>query len=480
MMENKVDFSFDQAFSFNLIIGVIVLVTGVTCIGVWLEEYWIALLIPLCLTATYLISFHLKILFRLLFFTIPLSMELELPGGFSTDFPGEPILWLLFISVVFLIAIKGIPKQSINIISAFLYVHWTWIVVVSLFALIPFISFKYSLAKIWYILPFYLLPFFLFKDPGEIRSIFKFFITGLLLASVYFFINHYLLDLTYMDRTNAGKPIWRNHVNYACTLIISMPMLWYLWKTSRHPDRWIYIFLTGLFLFFSYFAFARISYICIAAVIIYYFILKLKLTRSAIAITLMSTGVLVVFLAKNNTYLSLAPHYDKAIMQLDFDRKISATTTGEDISTMERLHRWVAGSNMITARPLLGFGPGNYYSAYRPYSVYSFETYVSDNPERSGIHNYYLMVLVEQGIIGFLIFLSLITIALCKIERVYHKAKTNELKCLSLAVGCIIIMILSINAINDMIEVIKIGGIFFFILFLIVKSEDFEDLEIRE
>ena len=48
----------------------------------------------------------------------------------------------------------------------------------------------------------------------------------------------------------------------------------------------------------------------------------------------------------------------------------------------------------------------NFYPNYQARTVRSFTTYVSDNPERSGIHNYYLMTAVEQGIPGLLVYLD--------------------------------------------------------------------------
>jgi len=62
---------------------------------------------------------------------------------------------------------------------------------------------------------------------------------------------------------------------------------------------------------------------------------------------------------------------------------------------------------MAADRPLVGFGPGAFYESYVPYTLSSFQTYVSDNPEKSGIHNYYLMTSVEQGIPGLILFLIL-------------------------------------------------------------------------
>jgi O-antigen ligase len=55
----------------------------------------------------------------------------------------------------------------------------------------------------------------------------------------------------------------------------------------------------------------------------------------------------------------------------------------------------------------LGHGPGNFYPTYKKYTVTEFSTYLSDNDEKSTVHNYFLLLLVEQGIIGLAIFLAL-------------------------------------------------------------------------
>jgi O-antigen ligase len=87
---------------------------------------------------------------------------------------------------------------------------------------------------------------------------------------------------------------------------------------------------------------------------------------------------------------------------------------------MERVYRWVAAAYMIQDRPYSGFGPGNFYFNYQKYTVSSFKTYVSDNPERSGIHNYFLMVTVEQGVPGLVFFLLFCLLVIFKGQQVYH------------------------------------------------------------
>jgi O-antigen ligase len=144
-----------------------------------------------------------------------------------------------------------------------------------------------------------------------------------------------------------------------------------------------------------------------------------------------------------------------------FDNLVAATYKMEDISTMERLYRWVAGFQMFQERPITGFGPSNFYSNYKDYSVSSFQTYVSDNPEKSGIHNNYLMVLVEQGIPGLLIMLLLAFVPLLIGEKTYHLLKNTGAKHLLMAAILSFLAIDIFIIINDLLEADKIGPFFF-------------------
>ncbi|HNA42789.1 MAG TPA: O-antigen ligase family protein, partial [Saprospiraceae bacterium] len=123
-----------------------------------------------------------------------------------------------------------------------------------------------------------------------------------------------------------------------------------------------------------------------------------------------------------------------------------------------------------------GFGPGNFYFNYKSYTVSSFQTYVSRNPEKSGIHSYYLMTLVEQGIVGLSVFMLLIFYALAKAEVVYHSLKDRESRFFLLSGVMSFVVILSLLLINDMVETDKVGPFFFLSLVIITNM----DLKVQE
>jgi len=128
----------------------------------------------------------------------------------------------------------------------------------------------------------------------------------------------------------------------------------------------------------------------------------------------------------------------------------------------------------VKENPWMGFGPGNFPRFYKSYTVTNFVTYVSDNPENSGIHNYYFMVLVEQGLFGFLIFIALCFYVLAKGEQIYHQTRDPARKRIVMTAILATVIIDALLLMNDMIETDKVGT-FFFICMAILVNADLEN-----
>ena len=202
-----------------------------------------------------------------------------------------------------------------------------------------------------------------------------------------------------------------------------------------------------------------------------YILIKGRLMKVTICVALILAIVGVAYVTTNNKYLDYAPDYNKTITHKKFDSLIDATTKGEDISTMERVYRWVAGFHMVKEHPYLGFGPGNFYSFYKPYTVTSFTTYVSDNPEQSGVHSYFLMTAIEQGIVGLVIFILLCCYTLLLGERLYHQVSSTSQRTIVLMATLSLVIIDSILLINDMVETDKVGSFFFMSMAILVNID---------
>jgi len=87
------------------------------------------------------------------------------------------------------------------------------------------------------------------------------------------------------------------------------------------------------------------------------------------------------------------------------------------------------------------------------------------------VHNYFLLVLVEQGIIGFLLFTALVFLVLMQAQNLNYKAMSKADRNLVIATYISFVIILLNNLIGDLIEVDKIGGLFYFQIALIVMYD---------
>ena len=158
---------------------------------------------------------------------------------------------------------------------------------------------------------------------------------------------------------------------------------------------------------------------------------------------------------------------------------MKATVRNQDVSTAERFYRWVGGARMSLENPVTGFGPGSFYHYYQHYTVSAFTTYVSDNPEKSGVHNYFLMTLVEQGFVGLSIFLLLTFSIFYYGIRAYHKAKEHAVKLFVATILCSMVVIYVQLMLSDLIETIKIGGFFFINIALLVNQIIFIERSVK-
>lgn len=439
-----------------------------SCIGAAVFAEPFLALIPFAFLFGYLAIVNYKLLFFGFFALLPFSVEVTLPGGLGTDLPSEPLMWFFTVISLLLVVWKGkVLSQKIftNPMSLLLVMHLLWMFICTLMSTYPIISLKFFLAKIWYVVPFFFLPLIILKGEQDLEKLFRYFIYTSIIAVAYVMVNHAASGFSFADINFAVRPIFRNHVNYAAMLVLLVPFIWALAVTTKEKKFW---FVMLFFLIAVYFTYTRAAYGVIVLFVVMFFAIKWKLMKwlTPAAILVVAFGLQTMI--KGNAYLELAPQYEKTVSHTKFNNLIEATYKMEDISTMERLYRWVAGFQMVSEKPFFGFGPSTFYSNYQRHTVNSFQTYVSDNPEKSGIHNYYLMTLVEQGFIGLMILLLIILMPLFLAQKAYSQYKDVNagywIMAAALSYFGTAVMIL----INDLLEADKVGPVFFLSAAIIV------------
>lgn len=471
-MESVIKQILSPANNSRLLFSGLILLFAVSTLGfLWLDQ-WAFLGIPfLAIGLVWGIS-DFRRLYLLMWAMIPFSIELDLPGGFSTDFPAEPMMWMV---CILLIGYVFVHHQKLDFSFLFhpvfilLLLHFFWIIVTTILSDVPLISVKYTLAKSWYLVCFILVPLLLFRDVTDFRQWGLYVLVPIVITIVIILIRHSRDGFAFAMINQAVMPIYRNHVDYAALLGIIFPYLWILRSWFKSPGLKILLAVSIiLFLAGIYFSYTRAAWLCVPLGLGVYFLIRLRLLRFLIPLSVALGLTLVGWLAFDNTYLDFAPDYEKAITHQKFDDLVSATYRMEDISTVERFYRWVAGYYMVIDKPLTGFGPASFYSLYHSYVDRHFTTYVSDNPEQSGMHNYYLMVAVEQGAIGLAIFLLLIASVLMFGEQLYSRMRDPVRKLFLMAALVSFTCNLFVLTLNDMVETDKLGGFFFISIAIVI------------
>ena len=450
--------------------------------------YWVALL-PVLLWVVAQAVMDFRPLFWLLLVMVPLGTEVALPGGVNTDLPTEPLAVGLT-GLLLLHAARYWPgydhRTFAHPVALLLYLHVAWIIVASLTAEVKLVSLKFSLAKLWYVGAFFLLPLLLLRTPRWVNAFCHCIFWPLLFVAVQSLLRHAGYGFSFADQFRTLHPFMRNHVVYAGCLAAFTPWLGYMiWDRRRRglPYRWWLYGIGALWLVAVYFSYTRAAYVSLVLAGLAYYVIRARLLAPALSVALLAgVGVAAYFVANNN-YLQYAPNYDTTVSHYEFDDLLTATYKMEDISTMERFYRWVAGGNMVPYRPVVGYGPGNFTEVYQGYTNNNFETYVSDNPERSGIHNYYLMTLVEQGYVGLLLLLAFMCATLLYGERLYYAQTDRRARAAIMAALLSVIVVDAFCIINDVLETDKMGSLFFIATALIItmgsyrSGDDVEQIE---
>jgi O-antigen ligase len=432
--------------------------------------------LPLVLLV-YLSIQNTRSIFYLTLLSVPFAVEIYLPNGLSTDLPTEPLAFGSFLIFLLLAAVnKGnlLKETGLHPLLLLIVLHLFWILITVLNAEIFTIALKFFLAKVWFTFAFLFFGLYAMRTEEEIEKAFKILFWALIPAMLFTFIRSAMDGFDFNNVNKFMYPFFRNKVFYSSILLFTLPIGLYLFKFERQKSM-VKSLLIGLvivlFVLGIVSAYTRATLALCLLIPFVPLVLRYKLMRPTLIIGFVIAFITLVHTIKDNRFLLYAPEYETTISHDKFSNLLEATAKGKDVSTMERVYRWVAGGYMIKERPLFGFGPNNFYPNYKQRTLNIFRTYVSDNPEKSGIHSYYLMLAVEQGLPGLLIFLIITVLFLIRAEKVYNSLEEEKPKELILAVTTIFIFFTLLQFINDFVEAYKVGVFWFFCIAVLIRIE---------
>ncbi len=424
-------------------------------------------------------------LFYLMAASLPVSVSMEISGGFSLELPSEPLM----------IALLGI--FTLRLISGKLYARdaqwkplhrWLililgWMLLVSVLSAFPARSIKFLIAKIWFLVPFIYLGEKIVRTPKDVKLLFWCVWTSMTAIVFLITILHAKEGFSFESAHLISVPFYFNGVSYAATLVAFIPWMVIAtrWYPIRHPAGILIRLSILLLLIAAIFTYKRGAWVALVLLPFFDFGLRSRLLRPGVILALACVLIGVVYILQNNRYYLFAPTFKETLWHGDdLSGHLEATVSGTEISGVERFYRWVAAKNMVAARPWTGFGPSTFNQVYKQYADDAFSTYVSDNPEQSTTHNYFLMTFSEQGIPGGVLWIGFLAWIFIDAERKYHLTHSSFRREMIRMGAMTIFAVVFFCLLNELIELDEVGGLFWLSLLLIHNSSIIADEIPRE
>ncbi len=444
-----------------------------------LQQQWWWLMLPSCLMLSWKFAevylHQTAQLFWWWLWVLPLSTELAITDSLSLDFPGEPLLMLLTGAILLLLVTRrfslplAVYKSSLSVL---ILLHLFWIGITILFSREPLLSVKYLLAKSWYVLPLVILPAALLQRYRHWQQLALALCIPMLLVVVQSMLRHAAHGFSFEGIKDTLDPFFRNHVNYSGMLVCLLPIgvAIYLLTDDQRKRKTIRLAL-AIAVLGLVFAYSRGAWVVAIAGVVVYWLIKRRWIVHALVLSSIVVSLSLTWLLQANRFLQYRPDFTKTIFHTDFTDHMAATLALKDVSNAERFYRWTAGVQMAAEEPITGFGPNSFYLHYKPYAAQLFRTWVSNNPDHSTVHNYYLLLALEQGLPGLCFFLLILFAALYRVQYLFHQLQTQLYRYAAMIAGLMLSMIALLNTMSDLIETDKIGGLFWLCIGVLIALE---------
>lgn len=402
-----------------------------------INEFYYFSLIPFALVLVFMAFFKLDKLMWFIVFTTPLSLnleELEL-GGIGMYLPTEPLMFgIMLLYFIKLFQEKKFNKDLIyHPITLAILFNLFWIFVTSLTSEMPVVSFKFLLARLWFVVCFYFLATELFKKINNYKVFYWTYLIPLTFVIIYAVIRLAGYNFEEKPAHWVMEPFYKDHTSYGAVLAMYFPII-LLFMGKRYPlhirlisSILLVVFIVGIIL-----SYTRAAWVSLIAAFVLYLIYSFRVRFSVLALIGCITGIMLL-LSWNQLILTLERNNQDSSDELA-EHVESISNVSTDASNLERLNRWSSAWRMFKERPFFGWGPGTYVFQYAPFQLSYQKTIISTNAGENGnAHSEYIGPLAEQGFIGTISFILLIIAIYYRGSLLYHNLPKGELKSLVLA-----------------------------------------------
>lgn len=397
---------------------------------IWQDLAYLSLF-PAGLLAIYFAIFQTEKLFIAIAFFTPLSINIEeFNSSFGLFIPSEPLLFGLMIWLSAMQLYKPFLPTTIwrqPIILA-VVTFLVWIFISSITSSHPIVSFKFLLAKLWFIIPvlFYGLHFFQ-KEKNRVAFIWLFIISTSIVI-IYTLIHHAMYSFGEKESHWVMSPFFKDHTIYGAIVALNVPLVFGLYLYKKHAPliQALLIMLIILILVGLYFSYTRAAWLsvfgCIGIGAIIYYQINWKPIAGVTIV-----GLCIVLLKWDAIQMELARNKQDHTTESFDERLQSATNISTDASNLERINRWSCAVAMFEKRPFFGYGPGTYAFEYAPFQEPENLTIISTNfGDMGNAHSEYLGAMAEMGFPGLLTILAIVASIFYTSITVYNRIPKKD------------------------------------------------------
>ena len=431
-------------------------------------------LLPLGLLVVWLFVVRFETGLLLMALLTPFALNVALLPGMELSMPVEPMMILFSFFFFFRVLIgrksevgsrsRQTPNSKLQTpnselrtpnflrhpVTLLLLASLAWMAITSCTSRMPWVSFKYLLARIWFVVPFFFAATQIFRDRTRIRQFYWAYAIGLgviiIIATTKTLGNFSNLQTLH----RVMRPFYNDHTAYGCAIALMLPVVVYflingirgvqdkrarrgIVPNSLHSMNFLYslilVVLLCIGLFFSYCRAAWISVLAAAGV---YVLIRMGM-KVKWMVLLFGLGVGMFFAYQSDVLYKLGKNKQDSSYDLAGQVK-SISNISTDASNLERLNRWASAIRMWRESPVLGTGPGTYQFIYGRYQKSYQLSVISTNSGNLGnAHSEYIGPMTEQGLPGVLLIAALFLTTFATGVRVYRTARDHDVARMALA-----------------------------------------------
>lgn len=388
-------------------------------------------IIPPFIFVIYFSVFYTENTFLSLALLAPLSVNIEeYTQNIGLYIPTEPILFgLLLLLCATQIKAPFLAKETWKhpIIYTWL-ILLTWIFITSVSSSNPIVSFKFLIAKCWFIVPLLFFGTYFFRREKNIKLFFMLLTIGVSITVLYTIIHHASYGFGEKESHWVMYPFFKDHTIYGAIVALTIPLAFaLLFIVKQKPlTQFLLLLMFIILLLGLYFSYTRAAWLSIILSIVIAFVVHIKVKKQYI----IALGVIflsAIALKWDSIQFELSRNKQEHTTENFSERLQSAGNVTTDASNLERINRWSCALDMFSERPIVGFGPGTYSFEYARFQSPENLTIISTNfGDLGNAHSEYLSFLSETGLPGLLFFVAFIFAVFYSAVNLYYQTSHQK------------------------------------------------------